>query len=633
MADILYNESWNVGNYEGSSSNAYTFRIEVVLNSQNIAGNTSNITINKYIKGINTWSWYGYEAADAYSSGVSNSVTFTPSAIIVNGKYQGEMYNIERCYHTYTTNITHNSNGSKTLSITNTFTPTGAYSSMPASNTKTISVALPSIVRASTIEITGSNPYHFSVPDGGGGLGYKVTSKADFYHTLTLSFGSNTSTMDTINRVNNTSVTSAVSNDYFAGLMSVGATQTGTFTLNTYSNSSKTTLVGTTTASFTVVYDRRPSDIWFIGNIGADGLYIIDSSTTDGIEWRARSYGNYYHTMKYGFPGRVTTTISSVNRINNTTIDGEISKNDILTALGNTKFGMLELELKSYSDSSKSNLIGTKYAYCSVSSVLGPNNFSFNGTNSLEYNLYVSGDKAFDGPEKQFERIHIPGRNGDLIIYDDSYKNAEVIYNDAIVFESYGSNSYKNLTASIRSWLLSSNGYCRLEDTYNPDEYRLAQFLGPINFETILLQAGKVTLTFDCRPERFLKAGDVPLTFGSDGGDVSNPTKFASRPLIKIVSSGGIHGSMSFHNSVINTEEDYAVLDIDTNSSELYIDCEGRNCYSYDQSAQIQNENNNVHIWSSDNDYPSFPGGSDTDIEFEFDSLDEVVITPRWWRL
>lgn len=55
MATTLLNESYNIGAYNSSGSSlnnsAYTFRVEVLLNSQNDDNLTSNVTINWYIKG------------------------------------------------------------------------------------------------------------------------------------------------------------------------------------------------------------------------------------------------------------------------------------------------------------------------------------------------------------------------------------------------------------------------------------------------------------------------------------------------------------------------------------------------------------------------------------------------------
>ena len=159
-----------------------------------------------------------------------------------------------------------------------------------------------------------------------------------------------------------------------------------------------------------------------------------------------------------------------------------------------------------------------------------PNSITFNGKNSLDFGLYVSGDKTFNSPEKDYTKVSVPGRSGDLIIFNDRYKNTNVVYN-AVLIEDYFENTEK-----IREWLLSPNGYCRLEDTYHPDEFRLACFSGPIDFDTVLLEAGSVTLTFDCKPQRFLKSAEnvYDYTYNTDLNDthlIYEPVTGSSAPL------------------------------------------------------------------------------------------------------
>lgn len=164
-----------------------------------------------------------------------------------------------------------------------------------------------------------------------------------------------------------------------------------------------------------------------------------------------------------------------------------------------------------------------------------PHSITFNGKNSLEFSLYVSGDKTFNSPEKDYTKVSVPGRSGDLVISNNRYKNVNVVYAGIII------DDYSNNVEKIRDWLLSPNGYCRLEDTYHPDEFRLAYFSGPIDFDTLLLEAGSVSLTFDCKPQRFLKSAenihDYTYVTDYDLQDevlINNPTSQISKPLIQI---------------------------------------------------------------------------------------------------
>ena len=70
MSTKLLNTSYNIGAYNSAgnsyNSNAYTFRVEVLLNSQNEDNLTSNITINWYIKGNSGWYYSGWSGINTY---------------------------------------------------------------------------------------------------------------------------------------------------------------------------------------------------------------------------------------------------------------------------------------------------------------------------------------------------------------------------------------------------------------------------------------------------------------------------------------------------------------------------------------------------------------------------------------
>ena len=56
--------------------------------------------------------------------------------------------------------------------------------------------------------------------------------------------------------------------------------------------------------------------------------------------------------------------------------------------------------------------------------------------------------------------------------------------------------------SDFRNMLCSANGYCRLEDEYNPDEYRMAVYKSGLEVDPTLLKAGEFDITFECKPQR-----------------------------------------------------------------------------------------------------------------------------------
>ena len=56
------------------------------------------------------------------------------------------------------------------------------------------------------------------------------------------------------------------------------------------------------------------------------------------------------------------------------------------------------------------------------------NNFYFNGYYSYEMGLIVEEKSIYNGPQPDFELISVPGRDGDVILDHNRFKNVEVSY-------------------------------------------------------------------------------------------------------------------------------------------------------------------------------------------------------------
>ena len=145
----------------------------------------------------------------------------------------------------------------------------------------------------------------------------------------------------------------------------------------------------------------------------------------------------------------------------------------------------------------------------------------YNGVDLGDYGVCVIGRGTFNAPARDVEKIHVNGKNGDYLIDHGSFQNITVTYPDCCIIEDFPRN-----VRALRQLLYRDAGYHRLEDSYNPDTYRLAQFAGPFEAEVHTgrgNRSGTFPLNFDCKPQRFLKSGDrriqVPLQYanGSSG--------------------------------------------------------------------------------------------------------------------
>lgn len=167
------------------------------------------------------------------------------------------------------------------------------------------------------------------------------------------------------------------------------------------------------------------------------------------------------------------------------------------------------------------------------------NFLEFDGENSFDYGVFISGEGTFDAPKRRARKISIPGRDGDFVLDEDSFENIQVRYPAFIVAKNKA--EFKEKLEAFRSALLSKTGYVRLSDTYHKDEYRMAAYLEGLEVSPKLHnKAGDFTLVFDCKPQRFLKIGELETSVLS-GGIITNPTLFESHPLLKTEGYGNIN--------------------------------------------------------------------------------------------
>ena len=156
----------------------------------------------------------------------------------------------------------------------------------------------------------------------------------------------------------------------------------------------------------------------------------------------------------------------------------------------------------------------------------------YNGESSADYDLLVGAQNTFNAPKRSVTKYTIPGRNGDLIKDNGCFENASMAY--TIVCK----NRFESLADSISAWLKSPTSYCRLEDSHHPEYYRMGLVTDAITYTTgTLNHSAKATVTFDCKPQKWLIEGERVEKFTS-AGIIFNPTKFASKPLIKVYGNG-----------------------------------------------------------------------------------------------
>ncbi len=234
----------------------------------------------------------------------------------------------------------------------------------------------------------------------------------------------------------------------------------------------------------------------------------------------------------------------------------------------------------------------------------------FNGISSLDCNVQVEHIPRYETPRRDYEVTHVPGRNGDIVMDKGSFHNVTRTYEIAVCnkFESFAA-----MASKVSQWLLSASGYSRLEDSYEPDYYRLAVYEGSLEIENIFARAGRSSISFNCKPQRFLKSGEKKVVF-SGAGKLFNPTKFEALPIIVVKGSGS---------GVLNVGDNTVM--ISSIGSSLTINCGIQDVYNGAQNR------NSVVTFASNKSFPKLKPG-DNEILCS-GGISSVEVIPNWWTI
>lgn len=240
----------------------------------------------------------------------------------------------------------------------------------------------------------------------------------------------------------------------------------------------------------------------------------------------------------------------------------------------------------------------------------------FNGVSTSELGLIVQFIPTYSYPEREYDTIHIPGRNGDLVIDKGSFQNVERTYSLARVFKP--GEHFVSIANSIVSWLHSANGYARLEDSYEPEYYRMAMFKSDGSMSNYYDQATAIDVTFECKPQRWLIIGDKEVSIQT-GDSIKNPTDYDSSPNIKFTTVAGQATTITIGDNIMtlaSMQESHTII----------IDCENMECYD-----PINNTLHNSKLTLNSGKFPVLKGKTKTTISFT--NASNFSIQPRWWTL
>ena len=268
------------------------------------------------------------------------------------------------------------------------------------------------------------------------------------------------------------------------------------------------------------------------------------------------------------------------------------------------------------------------------------NYLTYDGVDSRDFGVFLSGEGAFDAPARRGEMISIPGRNGSLFMDEGVFENITVEY-PAFIGTGY-EDIFRTKLGDLRSALTSRGNYKRLTDTYHPDEFRLGVYREGLEVDpSVITRAGSFTMKFDCKPQRFLLSGETPRVFLSNG-TIINPTLFASSPIIKVTGAGAV--GIGDYKFVVTDNSDTII--IDTELMEAYLEAGELYYLTNEFGAVITDElgyeievidgynhpySVNEKVSFSNSVIPKIVPG-EVSIKMS-NTIEKLEIIPRWWRL
>lgn len=212
----------------------------------------------------------------------------------------------------------------------------------------------------------------------------------------------------------------------------------------------------------------------------------------------------------------------------------------------------------------------------------------------------------FSAPRPRYETAEIPGRSGLLQRFEGVFDN---VTGTARCF-ALERGRVETALAAVNRWCFAAFGYRRLETEDEPEIYRLAVVTSGAETELRMRTLAPFTLTFDCKPQRYLKSGERAAALTASGARLANPG-MESRPLITVYGAGA--GTLTAGGRTVQLKS----LD-----GWLTLDCDLQNAYK-----GTQNKNNTIFA----PEFPVLPPGESA-VTWT-GGVTRVEIIPRWWVL
>lgn len=237
--------------------------------------------------------------------------------------------------------------------------------------------------------------------------------------------------------------------------------------------------------------------------------------------------------------------------------------------------------------------------------------FYIDGIDASTYGIILQRPISFSDPVPIVVSHNVPGRNGNLIYETGAFKNR---IGKASCF-CLGDDVEMQIRA-VNNFLFSSRGYRRLETSDDPYHFWLARVSSGAMLEQRLRKLAPFEITFDCKPQRFLKSGEVVVNSWRSSEEenyIYNPTGFDAKPTIKAY--GPMEGGL------IRIGDYKVYVSEECTNSPIVLDCDSQNAYG---------ANTNLNKYINAPEFPILvPGRNEINVE----GFSTLEIIPRWWEL
>lgn len=231
--------------------------------------------------------------------------------------------------------------------------------------------------------------------------------------------------------------------------------------------------------------------------------------------------------------------------------------------------------------------------------------FYLDGIDAMSVGLRLQSQIAFSEAVPVVESQAIPGRNGNLIFETGSYEN-RVGTASCFCLQK----DVERAISSAGRFLMGKKGYRRLETSDDREHYWMARVENSPQVAMRLRTLAPFDISFDCKPQRFVKSGENSVMF-TESGSLFNQYGQTALPLITLYGHGA--GTLTIGNCVVEVKELDEVLFLDSDTQNAYND----------------NGNQNMKI-----NAPIFPTLPDGENKIGFSGgIERVKIVPRWWEL